>query len=194
MKKKLVALLIGVCSVMLVACGADDANVAGVEALPMEQTASVEKTETASSAETVESSEKPAESSDTAASSESVAADDQQDADDETTISWLGEWHEKELGMDLTVTENGNGYKYVINWPDTQNSMTFVWEINGNLNEAGVVYYKNGVASVIEKDEDGNDTTSILSENAQGSFALLYDGTLLWTEEVETEVEHSFTR
>lgn len=126
---------------------------------------------------------------------ESVStSESEEDTDSETTMTWVGDWHETKLDMYMTVTQSENGYKYVITWPDPKNNMTFVWEINGTVNEAGLIAYTNGVASVIEKDENGNETTSILSNHEQGTLALLLDGSLQWIEEVEVEVEHIFER
>ena len=79
--------------------------------------------------------------------------------------------HEEEIYYESEVSS-------FINWPDSENDMTFVWKLDGVLNEIGIISYHDGVASVIEKDEDGNDTTSVLSDHEQGTFALLNDGTL----------------
>lgn len=163
MKKKVVALLIGVCSLVMAACGAKDAD---------SEVSALTPTKVDISGTTQEST---------------VTVD-------ETDSAWIGTWYETKLGMEMNVTKSGNGYKYVVNWPDPANHMTFVWEITGSENEAGVIYYSEGVASVIEEDESGKETTSILSDHERGSFALLYDGTLQWIEEVEVEVEHSFVR
>lgn len=113
---------------------------------------------------------------------------------EETEITWVGTWYEEKLGMEMTVTENGNGYNFAVRWPDPENNMTYFWEINGNLNEGGVIYYSNGVTGVMEKAADSRETTTILSDHERGNMALLYDGTLLWIEEVEVEVEHSFVK
>lgn len=172
MKKKFAILLISVCSLMLAACGTNNTDTnTSTEPLVIENT-----TESTEQSEPV-----------------SEEADDS-DVSEEGEITWVGTWYEEELGMEITVTENGNGYKFVVNWPDPDNNMTFVWEISGTPNEGGVIHYSDGVASVIETDEDGMETTSILSDTQQGSFALLYDGTLQWLEEVEVEVEHIFVK
>lgn len=175
MKKASAALLIGISALMLTACGASKAD-NDVSALPPAQEA-VQTSEPAR----IETAE-PAGISDSEVDSEEYAD------------PWPGIWYEEKLGMEMTVTKNGNGYKYVVNWPDPDNNMTFVWEINGAENEGGAVYYSNGVASVIERDADGRETTSVLSDHERGNLAVLYDGTLLWIEEVEIEVEHVFTR
>ena len=70
----------------------------------------------------------------------------------------------------------------------------FVWEIDGSLNEAGLIAYTNGKSSVVETDEEGKETTTLVSDAARGTLALLADNTLQWTEEVEIEVEHIFVR
>lgn len=177
MKKKLVVLLCAAAlSGVLVACGntsevKDDKNTSDV---------AVEEV-------TTDEAEVAEEVQDTTDEVE-VDASDAQDAVDSI---YVGDWHEKTAGRgSMNVTSDGDTTSFDVNWSSSASEAT-TWTFSGKENEAGVIYYSNGLKSSVVYDEDGNATTTVITEEGQGSVEVLEDGTMIWTEDGE---EHEFVR
>lgn len=175
MKKKLVVLLCAtVLAGVLAACGntsevKEDKNTSDVA--KEEVTTDEAKVETPDEQETPEA----------------------QDTTSEDVVDsvYVGNWHEKIAGRGImNVTLDGDTTYFDVAWSASASEAT-TWTFSGKENEAGVIYYSNGLKSSVVYDEDGNETSTVITEEGQGSVEVLEDGTMIWTEDGE---EHEFVR
>ncbi|MCQ2515447.1 MAG: hypothetical protein MJ094_01125 [Saccharofermentans sp.] len=106
-----------------------------------------------------------------------------------------GEWHDDISGRAfMTVTANADGsYTFDVTWPDSAFSY-YTYSITCSENEGGVFAYSNGVQSMVTTDEEGNSTTTVVTENGVGSISILVDGTMEWIEEGDTPAIHEFVK
>ena len=133
---------------------------------------------------------------------EAEVAEEVQDTTDEVEVDasvaqdvvdsiYVGDWHEKTAGRgSMNVTSDGDTTSFDVNWSASASEAT-TWTFSGKENEAGVIYFSNGLKSSVVYDEDGNATTTVITEEGQGSVEVLEDGTMIWTEDGE---EHEFVR
>ena len=105
-----------------------------------------------------------------------------------------GEWHEAISGRgSMTVTlVDGNPYFEVV-WSD---SATTYHEFNflTTPTDDGKLVYDAGFKGIVECDEEGNETKTILDEEASGTVEITDDGSLIWTEDDVADDPHQFVR
>ena len=97
-------------------------------------------------------------------------------------VSFDGTWYEKVSGRgEMAVTVGDDGVVvFDVKWADSA-TKTFVWQFSGYESEQGVVKFDNGFKGVIENDDAGNETKTIISEDSEGSAVINADGTMVWT-------------
>lgn len=187
MKKLTVLLFVCLLAAVLCACGANSAPAETTDTVPVETDTPVPADpEDAEPAEPEDA--EPAEGSD----SEENTSETEEGLTTESI--YAGNWYEKTTGrgrMEVTVSDADICFE--VNWADSA-TKAFVWTFAGRENEAGVIYYDGGFKGVVEYDNDGKETKTILSEEESGSVEVLADGTLVWTEQGEDEAVHEFVR
>lgn len=130
-----------------------------------------------------------------------IASDTSDEAKDTVVIinaqDLIGEWSEAVGGRGMmTVTAvdgEENSVYFEVVWSDSASSY-HQFRFLGTLNEDGKLVYDNGFVGVVDCDEDGNETKTIIEEEASGTVELVEDGTMIWTEDAAADNPHEFVR
>lgn len=108
--------------------------------------------------------------------------------------SCVGSWHDTIAGRaKMTITQKGDKYIFNILWSDSA-STCYEYKFSGKENEGGVIVYSGGTKSLIEYDEKGKETKTILSKKEHGTIEYLADGSLIWTENEAQGAVYEFVR
>ena len=116
---------------------------------------------------------------------------------DESLSPFRGEWHEKTAGRGIVTVSDSLApmkVKIDVTWPDSASLMS-TWKMTAALDRDGKLIYENGIRTVTEYGEDGENWITDESWEESGWFYLNDDGELCWHDDhAEKDEDSVFVR
>ena len=107
----------------------------------------------------------------------------------------IGEWHDAIAGRaSMTVTMSDGKPCFEVIWPDSAATYYVFNFLCDDVDEEGRLVYTGGFTGRVDTDSEGNETKTIIDEEAQGTVALTADGTMIWVEAAKADDAHEFVR
>ena len=107
----------------------------------------------------------------------------------------IGNWHDSVAGRaSMTVTMSDNNPYFEVEWPDSASTYYVYYFLCDAVDSEGRLVYTNGFTGRVDTDSEGNETKTIIDEEAQGTVELTADGTMIWVEASAADNPHEFAK
>ena len=108
---------------------------------------------------------------------------------------FVGNWHDAVAGRAyMTVTMSDGKPYFEVTWPDSAFAYYMFAFRCEDVDDEGRLVYTEGFKGIVEADEEGNETKTIIDESADGTVELTADGAMIWTEADAQDDPHEFVK